>query len=104
MRGGAGPMSYLMTLGFDPAKGKYVGTWIGSPMTTLFVYEGEVDGAGKSLPLNTTGPSFTDPKKMARFQDVYEVHGPDRRAMWSQAQNEDGSWTKFMSGTYTRVK
>ncbi len=25
-------MSYLMTLGFDPNKGAYVGSWIGSPM------------------------------------------------------------------------
>lgn len=104
MPGGAGPMGYVMTLGFDPAKGKFVGSWIGSPMATLFVYEGELDVAGKSLPLNTTGPSFTDPKKTARFQDVYEIHGADRRSMWSQSQNEDGSWTKFMSATYTRVK
>ena len=99
---GGGHMTAFMAVGFDPAKDKYVGTWYGSPMAYMFVYEGERDG--DSLALNTTGPSFSDPTKMAKYRDVVELDGPDRRTLRSEAQNEDGSWTPFMGAVYTRVK
>jgi hypothetical protein len=104
MPGGAGVGKTMMTLGFDPAKKKFVGTWVGSMMGQMFVYEGEIDADMRILPLNTTGPSFTDPAKTARYQDVVELHGNDKRLLWSQCQNDDGSWTRFMTATYTRVK
>lgn len=104
MPGMPGKMGYLMTLGFDPSKNKFVGSWVGSPMANLFVYEGELDAAGKVLPLNTMGPSMKDPTKLAQYQDVYEIHGPDKRAMWAQSKNDDGTWTKMMSSTQIRVK
>src|SRR5688500_2687859 len=39
----------LMTVGFDAQKGRFVGTFIGSMMTMLWVYEGGLDEAGKVL-------------------------------------------------------
>lgn len=109
--GGGGTVTTLMTLGFDPLKNRYVGTWIGSPMTHLFVYEGELsestDASGERvgiLPLNTVGPSWTDPTKTARYQDVYELHGLDRRVLWSQIMNDDGTGTCFMTAHCQRVK
>lgn len=106
---GGGSMESLMTLGYDPAKKKYIGTWIGSPMTHLFVYEGVLkesfDEQGKAvsiLPLDTTGPSFMDPTKTARYQDVLEMHDGGKRVMWSQALGDDGVWMRFMTAQYTR--
>ena len=104
MPGGAGTMEAVMTLGFDPNKKKFVGTWIGAGMGTMFVYEGELDAAARVLPLNTSGPSMMDPTKVARYQYVVELHDDNTRKLWSQMQDDKGAWHKFMSATYTRVK
>ena len=37
---GGGTSYSVMTLGFDPAKGKFVGTFVASMMLNLWVYEG----------------------------------------------------------------
>src|SRR5688572_27193306 len=50
-----GPMTTIMTLGFDPQKKRFVGTFIGSVMTHLWVYEGTLDATGKVLTLDTEG-------------------------------------------------
>src|SRR6266542_7081305 len=42
---GGGAATTLMTLGYDPQKKRYVGAWIGSMMTHLWVYDGELDAA-----------------------------------------------------------
>jgi hypothetical protein len=94
-------MNSLMTLGYDPTRGRYVGTWIGSPMTSMFVYEGV--RAGGVLPLETVGPSFDDPSKTSRYQDVIEVIGPNERTLTSRLALSDGSWRQFMKATYKRV-
>lgn len=98
-----GSMSCLMQLGFDPARQKFVGAWIGSPMTHQFVYEGALDATQKVLPLETIGPSFTDPNKTARYQDVIGLVRDGVRTLTSQCLNDDGTWTKFMTATYTRI-
>src|SRR5689334_9041385 len=47
---GAGPDGVIhrsvMTLGYDPEKQRFVGTFIGSMMTHLWVYEGSLDPEG----------------------------------------------------------
>lgn len=101
---GAGAGQTMMTLGFDPNKKKFVGSWVGSMMGQMFVYEGELDAAQRVLPVNTSGPSFTDPTKIARYQDVVELHGDNKRVLWSQFQDDSGAWHRFMTATYTRVK
>jgi hypothetical protein len=69
----------IMTLGFDPAKTRFVGTFIGSMMTHMWIYDGQLDAAGKVLTLDAEGPSFTDPAKMAKFQDMIEIKSDDQR-------------------------
>jgi uncharacterized protein DUF1579 len=46
-----------MTLGYDPEKKQYVGTWVGSMMSYLWVYDGSLDAEEKVLTLNAEGPS-----------------------------------------------
>jgi hypothetical protein len=49
---GGGHATTLMTLGYDPQKQRYVGTWTGSTMTPLWGYDGELDAAERVLTLN----------------------------------------------------
>jgi hypothetical protein len=99
-----GTCNTIMTLGYDPLKKRYVGTWIGSPMTHLWIYDGELDTSGKVLTLNAEGPSFTDQTKMAKYRDVIEFKSDDHRILTSHALGEDGKWTQFMTANYRRTK
>src|SRR5262245_8931413 len=53
---GGGTATTMMTLGYDPVKQRYVGTFIGSMMAHMWVYEGTVDTGGMVLTLDTVGP------------------------------------------------
>ena len=101
---GGGPAVMLMSLGYDPGKKRYVGTWIGSMMTHLWVYDGALDGAGNTLTLESEGPSMAGDGKMAKYRDVIEMNSDDHRVMTSHAQGEDGKWNQFMTAHYRRKK
>lgn len=98
-----GAMEALLTIGYDPARGKFVGSWVGSPMTQLFVYEGELDAAQRVLTLSTTGPSFTDPAKRANYHDIIELVDENTKIFRSELQTDDGSWQEFMRSTHRRA-
>lgn len=100
--GGTGEM--LMTLGYDVEKKTYLGSWTGSMMSNMFVYRGSLDAAGKVLTLDTEGPSFAGDGKTARYQDVITIKSRNERTLHSQALQPDGSWKRFMTATYRRVK
>jgi hypothetical protein len=94
----------LMTLGYDTEKKRYVGTFIGSMMTFMFLYEGSLDTAGKVLALDTEGPSFSVPGQTAKYRDVIEVKSNDHRVLSSSALGEDGKWHQFMTMHHRRRK
>lgn len=56
MAGCGSSAATLMTLGHDPRRGRFVGTWIDSMMAHLWVYDGALDAAGRVLTLDTEGP------------------------------------------------
>mgnify|MGYP000997372336 CR=1 FL=1 len=101
---GGGTTTTIMTLGYDPLKKKYVGTFIGSMMTNIWAYEGTLDPAGTTLPLDTEGPSFVGDGKMVKFKDVLEFKSDDHRVLTSHMQGENGEWSVFMTANYKRVK
>ena len=101
---GGGPATMLMTLGYNPEKKRYIGTWVGSMMTTLWIYDGSLDETGKVLTLNADGPSFVDPTKTAKYQDIIEFTSDDHRTLTSRTLGDDGTWTQFMTAHYRRKK
>lgn len=101
---GGGVGLTLMTLGYDPAKKRFVGTFVGSMMTHMWLYDGQLDAAGKVLTLDAEGPSFTDPAKMANYQDIIEFKNDDHRILSSRFQSDDGAWQAFMTANYRRTK
>ena len=92
----------IMTLGYDPQKQRYVGTWIGSMMSYLWLYVGELDAAKKVLTLNSDGPDMIVEGKMAKYRDVIEFDSDDHRVMTSHVLGDDGQWQKFMTANYRR--
>ncbi len=101
---GCGAVTMIITLGYDPHKQRYVGTWIGSMMTYLWVYDGELDAAERALTLNSEGPAMTGEGKMAKYKDVIEFKSDDHRVLTSHVLGDDGQWHKFMTGNYRRQK
>jgi hypothetical protein len=106
---GGGIATTLMTLGYDPARKRFVGTFIGSMMTHLWVYDGQLDAAGKMLTLDTEGPSFTAEGKfvegkMAKYKDVIEFKSDDYRTLSAHTLGDDGQWQSFMTAYYRRKK
>ncbi|MBD2434815.1 MULTISPECIES: DUF1579 domain-containing protein [Fischerella] len=99
---GCGTATTMITLGYDPQKKRYVGTWIGSMMTYLWVYDGEMDTAEKVLTLNADGPDMTGEGKIAKYKDVIEFKSDDHRLLTSHVLGDDGQWHKFMTTDYRR--
>ncbi|WP_372024215.1 DUF1579 domain-containing protein [Tistrella mobilis] len=92
----------LLTIGFDPARGGYTGTWVGSMMTRLWVYEGRMDESGRELTLAAEGPDFSG-TGMALYHDIHRIESEDRRLVVSKVRMPDGSWQEFMTAVYTRI-
>ncbi len=63
------PATGVRTLGYDPVKGKFVGTWIYSMSPYLWTYEGSLDATGKILSLEGRGPKPETPGELARYRD-----------------------------------
>ena len=99
---GMGPVSNVITLGYDPAKQTFVGTFVSSMMPNLWVYEGALEEDGTALALLTEGPDFEDATKTSRYREVIAFQDPDRRTFTSSVATEDGGWREIMRVEYRR--
>lgn len=103
---GAGPDGEmgrsLITLGYDPAQQRFVGTFVASCMTHLWVYDGALDAERRVLTLDAEGPSFSGDGTMTLFQDIIESIDADHYTLSSRYRAADGTWVSFMTGLYTR--
>jgi hypothetical protein len=100
---GGGAMTTVMALGYDPTRKRVVGTFVGSMMTHLWLYEGALDAAERVLTLETEGPSMAGDGTMARYRDTIEFEGDDRRVFTSRVRRDDGTWHAFMTAIYRRT-
>jgi hypothetical protein len=94
----------IMTLGYDPLKQKFVGTFVASMMTYLWIYEGTLDDSGKVLTLDCMGPDFAGGTELVHYKDVITFHSDDHRTLTSHLQGPDGTWKSFMTMHYHRKK
>jgi uncharacterized protein YndB with AHSA1/START domain len=97
-----GPAATMMTLGYDPQKGRFVGTFVASMMTFLWVYDGALDASGRVLTLDAEGPRMTPEGGMAKYQDIITVESDDRRTLTSRMLGDDGQWHEIMTARYRR--
>lgn len=107
---GSGPMpgmdrsvTTVMTLGYSPRERCYVGTWIGSMMSELWVYgDGTLDESGQSLTLNCMGPSMSGDGRRVPYRDVITFRDNDHRVLSAFVQEQDGVWKPLMSMEFRR--
>ena len=99
---GGGEARMQMTLGYDPETNGFLGTWVGSMMTHMWVYRGTLDDDQKVLTRETEGPSFTGDGKTARYRDVITLVSANERTLTSFGLQPDGSWSQMMQATYRR--
>jgi hypothetical protein len=98
--GGGG--TNIITLGFDPQKQRFVGSFVNSMMPMLWIYEGTLDAAQGVLTLDCDGPDFAHPGRMTKYQDVVTLTPDGRRLLASSVLGEDGRWHPIMQSEYRR--
>ena len=99
---GCGAATTIMTIGYNPKNQRFMGTWVGSMMTYLWLYDGELDASGNSLILYSDGPSMSGEDTLAKYKDVIELKSNNHRVMTSHVLNNDGQWHQFMTVNYHR--
>ncbi|HMO14781.1 MAG TPA: DUF1579 domain-containing protein [Pirellulaceae bacterium] len=98
----SGPWGSLMTVGFDTTKNQFVGTFVGSMMSMIWPYHGELDATGKRLPLNSQGPKF-DGSGIGNYRDTIEIIDENTWLFTSELQTDEGEWIKFLDGKHVRA-
>lgn len=97
-----GAWTSIMTLGYNPEAKQYVGSFVGSMMTHLWLYTGSIGESGK-LVLDSEGPKF-DNTGTAHYQDIIEIVDADHWILSSQILGDDGTWIHFMTAHHRRQK
>ena len=95
------PFTGILTLGYDPEKKKYVGTWVDSMNNYLWQYQGSLDASGKVLTLETEGPCHDQPGQMSKFKETIEIKSKDHK-VFTAVREKDGKWVKGMTINYRR--
>lgn len=93
----------IMTLGYDPARKRFVGSFVSSCMANIWVYDGKLNAERTVLTLDAEGPDFSDPAKLAKYQDIIEFQDDNHRTLRSRFLTPDGQWNEFMLARYTRT-
>lgn len=99
-----GRATSLMSLGFDPERRRFVGTFIASAMAHLWIYDGALDAAADTLRLDTEGPGFEEGTTTAKYVDEIAFQDDDHRTLTSSFLALDGTWRRFMTSRYRRVR
>jgi hypothetical protein len=93
----------VLTLGHNGATGRYLGSWIGTMMEYLWVYDGELSPDGDTLSLYASGPGCDDREGMQDYREQIIFTGDGKRIFTSSAKQPDGSWKPFMTAEYFRI-
>ncbi len=93
----------IITLGYDPRLGHYVGSWVGSMMDKFWVYKGWIEDDGQTLVLEAEGPSMQDPERTELYRDVIHFIDDDTRTFSGSVRQPDGTFKTFMTSQAKRA-
>ena len=98
-----GAMLTMVTLGFDPGGNSFLGTFVCSGFTHMWLYRGRLENGGKTLVLATEGPDMETGSGMAAFEDIMTIEDADHRTLTSRMLGRDGQWRQMVSMRYRRL-
>lgn len=98
-----GDFTSIFTLGYDPARERFVGTFISSMQRHLWSYTGSLETSGDVLVLETEGPILGNPQKTTRYREYIENKDADRKVIRSMILGPDGEWFEFSHAEYQRT-
>lgn len=98
------PMTSVLTIGYDPTKKTYVGTFYSSCGNEMWTYTGTASADGKKLVLDTEGPNMSTPGKTSKYKETITLVDADHYLFTSEIEGEDGKFVEFMKANYTRKK
>ena len=90
------------TMGYDPDKKKYIGTFIHSATPYMTTGEGTMDAAGKVLTMNYEG--MGPDGKMGKMRETFEKKDKDNALMTMYGPGPEGKEVQHFQITYTRKK
>lgn len=91
----------IMTIGYDPQRQCYIGTFVASMMTHLWPYSGVREPGSNRLVLNSEGPRF-DGAGTAKYRDTLEFRDRDHWIFSGEVLADDGTWQNIMSSDNRR--
>lgn len=89
------PYAAVLTLGYDPKKEKYIGTYVDSMTSLLWTYEGTLDEDKKKLTLMTEGEMPGGEK--VKFRESHEFKSDDHRIFTSEMIGPDGEFMEMLT-------
>lgn len=101
---GGGIAKTILTVGYNPDVKRFVGTWIGSMMNHLWIYEGTVDATEKVLTLNCEGPLCDGTGGTTKYKDIHTLISDDLRTLSGNILLKDGNWMEMMTSTFRRAR
>lgn len=100
---GCGESHNIMSVGFDPKSGRFVGTWMGSMMNYMWSYKGTLDQAAGVLTLESIGPRFDESGESALYHDMITIVDSSHRVLNGKVQTREGGWDSVCEVHYYRV-
>jgi hypothetical protein len=96
-----GQWTNLLTVGYDTERKQYVGTFISSMFSNIWLYHGSIDETGKRLELYSEGPKF-DGTGIGKYRDTIDIVDADCWRFLSSLQSDGGEWVQFMESIQKR--
>jgi hypothetical protein len=98
------PYQQVYTIGYDPEKGKYIGTIVDSMSSRVgLYYDGVADEKENKLVMYFDGPT-PDQSAQTTYRETTVMKTPDHKHFTSEMKLPDGSWVTTMTIHVRRKK
>jgi len=90
------PFHGIQTLGYDPKKKTFVGTWVDSVSSFVWTYQGKLNRERTALTFYSEGPCPNTPDRLTKIKDVLEIIDKNHKLYASYILDNHGDWTLCM--------
>lgn len=98
------PFTGMAMTGYDNTTKKYVGSWVDSMSTAMFVSEGDYDDATKTWTFHSEMADPMAPGTKFKVRETVKIDSPDQHTMTWYETRGAGPEMKTMQIVYTRKK